>query len=210
MSVPRRPSAFRLETDRAPRQPAPAETAARRQPRSIESGVVVPDVVDAFEDADPAISVPAPATAPRGRSWLSRLFFGAFGTLVALAVGLWTDKLVRELFARAEWLGLAAAALAAVAAAALAAILARELWALSRLTSVEKLRARAIEVIKHEDAKGARAVADELAALFAGRPEPPPAAAPWRNCRATSSMAPISYASPKARYWPHSTRAPES
>src|SRR5690606_6434007 len=49
-------------------------------------------------------------------------------------------------------------------------ILIRELWALSRLASVEKLRARAIEVVANEDAKGAREVADELAASMAGRP----------------------------------------
>jgi len=171
MSAPRRPAAFRLETDGARRQPQAPEPAAARQPRSIDAGVAVPDEVDVFDPADPALQVPTPAAAPRRRSWLARLFFGAFGSLVALAVGLWAERLVRALFARAEWLGLLAAALAAAAAAAFLVILARELWALSRLASVEKLRARAVDVIQRDDAKGARVVAGELAAFVAGRPE---------------------------------------
>ena len=171
MSAPRRPASFRLET---PGPPHPAEAAgieASRKPRPFDAGIVVPDEVDAFEQGDPALAVPPPATAPRRRSFLVRLFVGAFGSLLALAAGLWADQLVRTLFARAEWLGFLAAALAAVAAAALMVILARELWALSRLASVEKLRARAIDAIERDDARGARAVAEELAAFVAGRPE---------------------------------------
>lgn len=171
MSAPRRPAAFRVETGSAPRQPAAPETAVPREPRAVDAAIAIADEIDAFDAADPALAVPPPATTPRRRSWLVRLFLGAFGSLVALAVGLWAEQLIRTLFARAEWLGFLATALAALAAAACAAILIRELWALSRLASVEKLRARAVAAVERDDAREARAVADELSTFVAGRPE---------------------------------------
>ena len=48
--------------------------------------------------------MPSPP-APRRASRLGALFFGALGVLASLALGLWTDRLVRDLFARADWLG---------------------------------------------------------------------------------------------------------
>jgi putative membrane protein len=99
------------------------------------------------------------------------IFLGAFGILVSLAAGLWTDRLIRQLFQRAEWLGWLAAGMAVIAAAALLIILIREMLALSRLASVEKLRARALDAIMRDDAKAARAVVDDLSALVAAKPD---------------------------------------
>lgn len=172
MTPPRKPAAFRIEPEPAPRDGRqPAE--APRKPRAVKSDVaiVTPAEIDVFAEPDIAESPPPPAFPPKRRSRLAAIFLGAFGVLVSLAVGLWTDQLVRELFQRAEWLGWLAAGMALVAAAALLIILVREMLALSRLASVEKLRSRALDAIVRDDSKAARAVVDELSALVASKPD---------------------------------------
>jgi putative membrane protein len=172
MTGERKPAAFRLEPE-APRKPTPsalAEKQQERKPRAMKA-VVTPDAVDVFDEPDIVVSEPPPATPPRRHSRLAAIFLGAFGILVSLAVGLWTDRLIRDLFARADWLGWIAACAAAVALLALAVILARELLALSRLASVERLRGRATDAILRDDPKGARAVVTDLSSLLAGKPE---------------------------------------
>jgi putative membrane protein len=172
MTGERKPAAFRLETE-APRKPqaaAHAEAEAPRKPRALKA-VVTPDAVDIFDEPDIATSEPPPATPLRRRSRLGAIFVGAFGILVSLAAGLWTDRLIRDLFTRADWLGWVAIAAAAIAALALAVILTRELVSLSRLASVEKLQGRAADAILRDDPKAARTVVDELSSLLTSRPE---------------------------------------
>ena len=84
---------------------------------------------------------------------------------------MWTDQLIRELFQRAEWLGWLAAGLAALAALALLVILIREMMAIARLASVEKLRAKALDAIARDDPKTARAVVAELTNFVSHKPE---------------------------------------
>ena len=176
MTQPRKPAAFRIEPEAAPR-PEPARkaapaAAADRKPRAMSSmAVVTPAEIDVFDEPDIATAAPPPAMPPRRRSRLGAIFLGAFGVLLSLAIGLWTDQLIRELFARADWLGWLATAMAAIAAFAALVILVRELAALSRLASVEKLRARATEAIARNDAGSARAVVAELTRFVAAKPE---------------------------------------
>ncbi|MGO7374093.1 TIGR01620 family protein, partial [Rhizobium ruizarguesonis] len=47
---------------------------------------------------------------------------GAFGILLSLAIGLWTDILIRDLFTRADWLVYAALAVLAVGILAILAL----------------------------------------------------------------------------------------
>jgi putative membrane protein len=172
MTPPRKPAAFRIEPEPAPRDDR-QPTEAPRRPRAVKSDVaiVTPAEIDVFAEPDVAESPPPPAYPPKRRSRLAAIFLGAFGVLVSLAVGLWTDQLIRELFQRAEWLGWLAAGMALVAAAALLIILVREMLALSRLASVEKLRSRALDAIVRDDSKAAGAVVDELSALVASKPD---------------------------------------
>jgi len=169
MKAPRKPAAFRLEPEAAPA----AEAERPRQPRALDSSmaIVTPAEIDVFDAGDPMDEVPPPPTAPKRRSWLATIFLGAFGALLSLAIGLWADRLIRELFARAEWLGWLAAALAALAALALLVILTREMLAIARLASVEKLRARALDAISRDDPKVARSVVSELTGLVSHKPE---------------------------------------
>lgn len=171
MTEPRRPAAFRISLDPEP-EPAQAEppVSAGRKPRSLkaEQAVVVPAEIDIF---DAEIDALEPPPQPRRRSKLAAIFWSALGVLVSLAVGLWADNLIRSLFDRAGWLGWLGAAVAAVAALSLLAILIRELWALSRLASMEKLRQRGADAIARDDPKAARAVVGDLVGLFSSRPD---------------------------------------
>lgn len=62
------------------------------------------------------------------------------GALAVLAIGVAFDSLVRDLFARADWLGWLALALAALFAVALLAIVGREVSGLLRLKHLARLR----------------------------------------------------------------------
>ena len=171
MKVPRKPAAFRIEPEA---RPAPAiETDAPRRPRALDrsTAIVTPAEIDVFAETDPVDEVPPPPTAPRRRSWLTTIFVTAFGALLSLAIGLWADRLIRELFSRAEWLGWLAAGLAALAALALLVILIREMAAIARLASVERLRAKALDAITRDDPKAARAVVADLTAFVSHKPE---------------------------------------
>jgi putative membrane protein len=172
MTTPRKPAAFRVEPD-APPAPPKERPAPARRPRAIErdAAIVVPAEIDVFAEPDAAIADPPPALPPRRRSRLGALFFGALGILVSLAVGLWVDALVRELFARSDWLGWFAAGVAALAVVTLVVLVARELVGLARLRSVEHLRSRAREVLASNDTGAARSLVAELSTFVAARPE---------------------------------------
>ena len=176
MSEPRRPAAFRVEPEtEAPKHREPKrQLDAARKPRAVpktQVAIIVPDEIDVFDDADLEAREPPPAIAPRRRSRLGAIFLTALGALVSLGIALWTDRLIRDLFARADWLGWLAAAVAAITALSLIVILARELVALARLASVEKIRKRALDAIARDDPKAARAVVDELSSFVATKPE---------------------------------------
>ncbi|MDH4984875.1 TIGR01620 family protein [Aminobacter anthyllidis] len=175
MSAPRKPAAFRIEAEAATPDVTPAKTSRveQRKPRALatDAVVVMPAEFDVFDEADIAAAEPPPATAPKRRSRIGAIFLTAFGILISLGVGLWTDKLIRDLFTRADWLGWLAVGAAGIAALALVVILTRELLAVFRLASVERLRNRATDAIERNDPGTARHVVDELSSLLASKPE---------------------------------------
>ncbi|MCT8998496.1 YcjF family protein [Chelativorans intermedius] len=167
----RRPAAFPVSPEEPPQREPRQDSARKPQAVKVDAVTITPADADVFDALEPAAAAPGPATAPRRRSRLGTIFIAAFGLLVSLAVGLWTDRLVRDLFARADWLGWLALGLAVLAALALLAILVRELAALARLASVERLRQRAERAYESDDTRDARAVVAQLAALFASHPD---------------------------------------
>jgi putative membrane protein len=176
MTTPRKPAAFRIEPEAPPKERAASrqpDAPSARKPRTVKAdlAIVTPAEIDIFDEPDIIAAEPPPATAPRKRSISGSLFFGALGVLVSLALGLWTDQLIRDLFARAEWLGWLAAGMTVIALLALLVILAREFLAIARLAEVEKLQKRALDAIARDDPKAARAVVDELSAFVAAKPE---------------------------------------
>ncbi|TIP61386.1 MAG: TIGR01620 family protein [Mesorhizobium sp.] len=176
MTPPRKPAAFRIEPEAPPKQQAALrqpDAPSARKPRAAKAdlAVVTAAEIDVFDEPDIIAAEPPPATAPRKRSISGGLLFGALGVLVSLALGLWTDQLIRDLFARAEWLGWLAAGMAVIALLALLVILFSEFLAIARLAEVEKLQKRALDAIARDDPKAARAVVDELSAFVAAKPE---------------------------------------
>lgn len=174
MSDTRRPSSFPVHP--SPAEPAkPGRKAEKpRHPRAIgmdENIVVTPDPIDVFDEQALAGDMPPPLPVRRRRSRLGAIFAAAFGLLVSLAFGLWIDRLIRDLFSRADWLGWLGAGLAIVATAAFAAIVLRELIALARLASVEKIRARAEDAYARDDTKLAHSVVAEVKTLLASHPD---------------------------------------
>ncbi len=107
MTGSRKPAAFRVEPQPAASAGSPREgdntSRPDRKPRALDTAVVMPAEIDIFDEPDTIAAEPPPATAPRRRSILGRLLIGSLGVLAALAIGLWTDALIRTLFERAEW-----------------------------------------------------------------------------------------------------------
>lgn len=153
----RRPTAFDLTADDVSHvRPGEAPQA--------DAAVIVEEAIET--DDLPAPLVPV----RRGFSW-SRLFFGAVGGIVSLSIGLWLDQLVRDLFAREDWLGWLAIGLIALAVLAVVAIAAREIAGLVWLKRIDRMRRRADLAAARDDRPEAEAVVDDLVVLYADRPD---------------------------------------
>lgn len=167
MMPPRKPAAFKLEEDKPE-----SGVAMARPPRAISPDLVTPVETDVFEQegVEHDVAVPPPPVTRR-RSTIGSIFFAATGLLVSLAIGMWVDGLIRDMFSRSDWLGWFASAVAAVAAVAFVTILARELVGLARLNSVEKLRADGLAAITSKDNRRAKAFVADLTGFVSRRPE---------------------------------------
>ncbi|MEA2856429.1 MAG: putative rane protein, partial [Methylobacteriaceae bacterium] len=103
-------------------------------------------------------------------SW-GGLFWSAAGGLAALALGLWFDRLIRDLFDRSATLGTIGLVLAGFAAVALIVLMVRELTTIYRQTHIARLHIAFAEARAADDRDAARSRVGELAALYATRPE---------------------------------------
>ena len=128
-----------------------------------------PDASVVVEEAAEADDLPVPLPPVRKAFPWSRLFFGAVSGILSLAIGLWLDRLVRDLFARDDWLGWLAIALIGLALIAVAAIVAREIAGLVWLKRIDRMRRRADLAAVRDDRPEAEAVVGELMTLYADR-----------------------------------------
>ena len=154
--TPRRPAAFRLDRVHVTDDPDAALRASDQ-----------PVVLREPEDADVVIAPPKPR---RGIRWAD-LLFSALGVLVSLGIGLAIDRLIRDLFERADWLGWVAVGAAALAGLAVVAISIREVSGLVRLRRITRLREDGEAAARSDDRKAARAVIRDLADLYGARAE---------------------------------------
>jgi putative membrane protein len=162
------------------------ERSKHRRPATFrldDPGVVVVDAEDAGRsgrgtiqitpEADPA-QLPVPVAAPiidkRGFRW-GAVFWGGVAGLVLLGLGLGVTRLIEDLFARSESLGLVGVAFTAAAALALAVMTAREALALARLATIERLHERAESVLLSDDRAESRAILHELIAIAHQNPQ---------------------------------------
>jgi putative membrane protein len=165
---PRRPAAFTV-----PEQPARKTSAPPRAPARFDDAVVMtPDTDDPFIETtkDIAAIPPPPEALPRRRGLtVGRIALAALGLLLSLAIGLWTDQLIRDLFARNDWLGYTAMAAAGIAVLALLVLVMRELIGLHRLAAVQDLKRDAVHAIASPLPADARKVVARLTGLLASR-----------------------------------------
>ena len=155
-----------------------SERPPHRRPATFkldDPGVVVIDPDDASRPArgtihitpetDPAllpVLVEAPTfPAQRGFRW-GTVFWSALGGLTILGVGLGVTRLIEDLFARSESLGVLGLAFALIAALAFVVVVTREAVGLVRLATIEKLHLRATEVLASDDRAEGRAVVRDL------------------------------------------------
>ena len=169
---PRRaPAAFTYEDETtAPRENGREQ--GRRKPESFSENIVVTaDEDDPFINPDKDLSAVPIATPRRRRTSFGKIAAGAFGILLSLAIGLWTDSLIRDLFTRADWLGYAALAVLAVGILAVLALVIRETFGMMRLAALQKIKAEAEAAILETRPAKARAVVGQLTALLSANPE---------------------------------------
>jgi putative membrane protein len=124
-------------------------------------------------EADPSL-LPVPVEAPlvpvqRRFRW-GMVFWSAVGGLTLLGLGLGVTRLIEDLFARSESLGIVGLAFAVAAALALAIVIAREAFGLARLAAIEKLHLRAGAVLVSDDRAESRAIVRDLLGLARQNP----------------------------------------
>ena len=154
---------------------------AKRKPRTVEKTRIVREVpdeaaqrinADELSELDISESLtPPPPIAAKPRFKWSRLFWGALFGLISLGIGLWVDQLIRDLFARQDWLGWLAVGLTALLIVAALAIALRELWGLSRMAKIDGMRETASSAMLDDNMTRAKSLADDLIQLYAGRPD---------------------------------------
>ena len=149
----RRPGAFRLDD--------PAVEAMEEE--ALEA--LEPEAADAHQAVE-TIAHPA----RRGIRW-GALALSAGGAIVALAIGVAFDALMRDLFARAEWLGWLGLALVALFLFALLALVGRELAGLFRLKRLARLRLDCDAAASTTDRDAALKATRALLAFYRDRPD---------------------------------------
>ncbi len=160
----RRPRAFRLDDGKALGEQIEIEPT----PDPYEREALAPD--------QPAGEAAVEIAQRRGmvaRTFLSwgGLFWSAFGGLLTLALGLWADQLVRDLFARTPALGWIGVSLLAALVVAMLVLGAREMLAVSRQKRIATLHAALAAARAADDRDAARRLLRELSALYEVRPE---------------------------------------
>ncbi|GAA0773564.1 TIGR01620 family protein [Roseibium denhamense] len=157
---PRKPAAFRLDqtkvrmTDDLDEEPSANETLVHQDP--------------ALDD-EPRL--PREASMPPKRTSFGKWFLIGLSGLASLALGLAVDSLIRDLFARTDWLGWLGVVLAAVAAAGLVGLAVRELGGLMRLGRIDDLRTRLAEAADTDDATAATSALNDLLKLYKDHPQ---------------------------------------
>jgi putative membrane protein len=162
----RRPEAFSLDTEK--QQPPPV----RRLPQAFAGEIAItPDEDDPFLGGVDTGLAP-PVAEPRAHRFsFGKLAIGAFGFLLSLALGLWADQLIRDLFTRADWLGYTAITAVAIAVLALLVIVAREVAGIWRLNAVQSLKVEAEQAALERKATAAKAVVAKLENILSHRAE---------------------------------------
>lgn len=174
-SASRKPRSFTVDDPAARTSPGTSESKAKtaRKPAAVPVTVEM-----TMEQDDPFVSqpealealTPPPASSRPRRLTAGKILLTSLGFLLALALGIWTDTLIRSLFDRIPWLGWAATAAALVAAFALLVLVIREIIGIRRLAKVAHMRENIATKARSATATEARTLAAEVAGLVAANP----------------------------------------
>jgi putative membrane protein len=171
MTEPRpRPRAFRLDDGRVAVDDAPTAAAPEAV---ITSEAFVFDEPDAggIDETERGIEVAQRAGfVSRWRPSAGGLVFTGLGGLVSLAFGLWTTKLIEDLFATVGALGWLGEAFLALFGLGLVIFFTRETLALRRQRKIADLHAALATARAADDRLAARREVTLLVALYAARP----------------------------------------
>ncbi|WDR03774.1 TIGR01620 family protein [Devosia algicola] len=103
--------------------------------------------------------------------WLGRLAWTTGTILVSFGLSLMADRLIRDLFARYEWLGWVGVVVLALFALALILLALREFLALRRLRVLDRLRRTATQALANNNLHEAQHVLGNLQNIYALRPD---------------------------------------
>src|SRR6201996_4615759 len=138
-----------------------------------EAGKPARGTVQITPESDPAqlpVPIEPPAPPRRAFGW-GTLFWTGLAGMVLLGLGLGVTHLIEDLFARSETLGVVGIFFTFCAAFALGVITLRELLALVRLATIEKLHARAAAVMLSDDRDESRAIVNDLVKIAHQNPQ---------------------------------------
>jgi len=156
----RKPAAFRLDDSKVH-----VSDDDVRMPVADEA-IITQNV---HEEDEPRL--PRNASTPKSGFGFGKWLMIGLSGLVSLAAGLAVDSLIRDLFARTDWLGWLGVALAAIAALGLLGLVIREISGLMRLGRIDHLREKLEVAADEDDARKASAGLKELLDLYRDRPE---------------------------------------
>lgn len=165
-----RPRAFRLDDARIAVDDAPAPLAPSAVIRT-QADPPEPSN-DPLNETEREIEVAQRAgLIARWRPSFSGLLATGLGGLISLGIGLWTTRLIEDLFSAAPGLGWVGAAFAAFVVTGAFGLLLREAFAMMRQSRIASLHADLARARAADDRTTARAGVARLLALYAKRPE---------------------------------------
>jgi putative membrane protein len=149
----RMPGAFRLDSPAVELTPEPDEALTALEPVEADAHKAVEAIVH-----------------PKRRSFRFGALAAATGSaIVSLAIGVWFDTLVRDLFARAEWLGWVAVALIVLFVIGLLGLVGREVFGLFSLKHLARLRLASDAAALSNNRDDAIAAIHSILALYGSR-----------------------------------------
>jgi len=141
----------------------------KRPPKTFAPQKQTQEITSFVEQAKPIAITPTPKS--KNKHWLRNIFLAAVSLLISLAFGLAAEQLVRDLFARNEWLGYVGLAAIALAILALTLLAIKEIFALLRLNQLDDLRQQAKDTLINDNKQAGQKIIQTLLSLYSKRPE---------------------------------------
>jgi len=169
---PRKPRIVKLAGNRTGSAHGTGKKTPHHSPRSplaqsdLSRITPQPDVL--VEQPADQLEVPPSKPVNQGFSW-AKLLIGALAGLLSLGLWLAIEQLVADLFARHTWLGWSAVALSGLVVLAAFAIALREVWGISRLNTIGRIRQRASAIHSGERPGNAGNLIRELESIYSDR-----------------------------------------